>query len=172
MAVRRQLSLLEGNDLIVSRKQKQKIGRPLQRYYLTERGHESFERRYAELAVDLLSGVRSLDSKARITQIFDLRRKGQVEKYRERVQGKTLETRVYQVTRILSENGYMAKWEKLGEKKYLIREMNCAVAKVAKKFPQACIDEQHFLSELLQAKVTRKHHILHKDEFCSYLVEG
>lgn len=172
MAVRRQLIFLEGNDFIVARKEKQKIGRPLQRYFLTERGHEHFERHYAELTVSLLSALRKLDGRAKIGEIFDLHRKGKIETYRARVQRKTLETRVHQITQILTEDGYMASWEKLGESKYLIKEMNCAVAQVARKFPQACIDEQSFLSELLHAKVTRQHHILHRDEFCSYLIEG
>ncbi len=50
--------------------------------------------------------------------------------------------------------------------------MNCAVAQVAKRFPETSIFEQGFLAELLLAKVTRRHHILQKDNFCSYLVEG
>lgn len=172
MAVRRQLTLLEGDHLVVSRKEKQKTGRPLQRYYLTDKGHECFERHYDEIAVELLVGLRVLDGKSKINQAFELRRQAQVEKYRPRVQGKTLEARVHEVTQILTENGYMARWEKLDHNKYLIREMNCAVAQVAKKFPQTCIHEQDFLSLLLQAKVTRQHHILQKDHFCSYLVEG
>ena len=76
------------------------------------------------------------------------------------------------VTRLLSEDGYMANWERLGPNTYLIKEMNCAVAQVAKRFPETCIFEEGFLAELLLAKVTRKHHILQKDHFCSYLVEG
>ena len=172
MAVRRQLIFLEGHDLVVSRREKQKIGRPLQRYYLTEKGHERFDRRYPELAIELLTQLRVLDGKTKINQLFELRRKTEFDRCQDRVQGKTLEARVHQVTQILTENGYMAKWEKIDENKYLIKEMNCAVAQVARKFPQACIEEEHFLAELLQAKVTRQHHILHKDQFCSYLVEG
>ena len=172
MAVRRQLTFLEGNGLVASQREKRRIGRPLQRYSLTEKGHERFERSYAELAVELLTELRGVDGKAKISQLFDLRRGAEVDKYRGRVQGKTLEARVHQVTEILTEKGYMAKWEKIDQNKYLIKEMNCAVAQIAKKFPQACIDEQEFLMELLGAKVTRQHHILHKDQFCSYLVEG
>ena len=59
MAVRRQLTLLEGNDLLFSEQEKQKIGRPAHRYYLTEKGHEQFERDYANLALDLLVTLQS-----------------------------------------------------------------------------------------------------------------
>ena len=63
-------------------------------------------------------------------------------------------------------------WERLGPNKYLIKEMNCAVAQVAKSFPETCIFEEGFLAELLLAKVTRRHHILQNDQYCSYLVEA
>ncbi|MCZ6484292.1 MAG: HTH domain-containing protein [Acidobacteria bacterium] len=172
MAVRRQLTLLEVSDLLFSEKEKQKIGRPAFRYYLTEKGHEQFERDYANLVVDLLVSLRSMDGKTKISQIFEKRKTACVEKAQPKVLGRTLEARVHEVTRLLTEDGYMARWEKLGPKKFLIKEMNCPVAQVAKKFPHVCIYEEKFLSELLQAKVTRRHHLLQKDHFCSYLVEG
>jgi len=172
MAVRRQLTLLEGHNLIFSEREKQKIGRPSYRYYLTEKGHEEFERDYANLVIDLLGSIRSIDGQEKINQVFEERKRGYVERCRGKVSGKTLEARVHQVTRLLSEDGYMANWKRLGPNTYLIKEMNCAVAQVAKRFPETCIFEEGFLAELLLAKVTRKHHILQKDHFCSYLVEG
>ena len=172
MAVRRQLTLLEGNDLLFSEKEKQKIGRPAFRYYLTEKGHEQFERDYANLVLDLLVSLRSMDGKTKINQLFEERKTTSVERAQQKVLGRTLEARVHEVTQLLAENGYMARWEELGPKKFLIKEMNCPVAQVAKKFPHVCIYEEEFLSELLQAKVSRRHHLLQKDHFCSYLVEG
>ncbi len=172
MAVRRQLILLESHNLIFSEKEKQKIGRPAHRYYLTEKGHEEFERDYANLVIDLLGSIRSIDGQEKINQVFEERKRGYVERCRGKVLGKTLEVRVHEVTRLLSEDGYMASWEKLGPNKFLIKEMNCAVAQVAKNFPETCIFEEGFLTELLLAKVTRRHHILQKDHLCSYLVEG
>ncbi len=171
MAVRRQLTLLEGHNLIFSEKEKQKIGRPSQRYYLTERGHEEFERDYANLVVDVLGSIRAIDGQKKINQVFEERKRAYVERCRGKILGSTLEARVDEVTRLLSEDGYMASWERLGPNKYLIKEMNCAVAQVAKQFPETCIFEEGFLADLLQAKVTRKHHILQQDHFCSYLVE-
>jgi len=163
---------MKEHKLIVSEREKQKIGRPSYRYYLTEKGHEEFERDYANLVIDLLGSIRSIDGPEKINQVLEERKRGYVERCRGRVLGKTLEARVHQVTRLLSEDGYMASWERLGPKKYLIKEMNCAVAQVAKRFPETCIFEEGLLAELLLAKVTRKHHILQKDHFCSYLVEG
>ncbi len=172
MAVRRQLTLLEGLRLIFSEREKQKIGWPSYRYYLTEKGHEEFERDYANLVIELLGSIRSIDGPERINQVLEERKRGSVERCRGKVLGKTLEARVHEVTRLLSEDGDMASWERLGPNKYLIKEMNCAVAQVAKRFPETCIFEEGFLGELLLAKMTRKHHILQKEHSCSYLVAG
>ena len=172
MAVRRQLAVLEGQDLVFSQREKQKTGRPSQVYNLTDGGHEEFDRDYCTLTIDLLVGVRSLLGKPKINQLLGIRNSNLIEEAKRRILGKTLETRVHKVAQLLTEGGYMAEWEKLGPNRYLIKEMNCAVAKVAKKFPQVCIFEESFLEEILQAKVTRQHHILQKDHFCSYLVEA
>ncbi len=106
MAVRRQLTLLEGHNLIFSEREKQKIGRPSYRYYLTEKGHEEFERDYANLVIDLLGSIRSIDGQEKINQLFEERMREYVERCRGKVLGKTLEARVHEVTRLLSEDGY------------------------------------------------------------------
>lgn len=172
MAVRRQLSVLEGRRLVSSRRVKQKTGRPTQLYYLTEEGHEEFPRDYSSLSIELLSSSRDLLGKTHLNDLFARRKDELLSQARKRVLGKTLEARVHEVAQLLTEHGYMASWEKLDDGRYLIREMNCALARVARKFPQVCIFEEHFLRELLDASVKRRHHILQKDQFCSYLVEG
>ncbi len=172
MAVRRQVTLLEGDGLIFSENERKKVGRPAKRYYLTDQGHEYFERDYANLAIELLAALRSLNGKRNLNQVFERRMHEDLKTARKRVLGKTLEARVHDATKWFTEKGYMAKWEKIATDKYLIKFMNCAVLQVATKFPQICVCEEDFLSELLQAKVTRRHYILKSGHFCSYLVEG
>ncbi|MDA2933604.1 helix-turn-helix transcriptional regulator [Acidobacteria bacterium AH-259-D05] len=172
MAVRRQLTLLEGDGLIFSENERKKVGRPAKRYYLTDQGHEYFERDYANLTIELLVALRSLNGKRKVDQVFQMSMHENLKTARKRVLGKTLEARVHDVTKLLAEKGYMAKWEKIGPDKYLIKLMNCAVLQVAKTFPRICVCEEDFLSELLQTKVTRRHYILKNGHFCSYLVEG
>jgi len=172
MAVRRQLTLLEGDGLIFSEKERKEIGRPAKRYFLTDQGHEYFERDYANLAIELLATLRSLDGKRKVNQVFERRMHEDLKTARKRVLSKTLEARVHDATKWFTEKGYRARWEKIATDKFLIKFMNCAVLQVAKKFPQICVCEEDFLSELLQAKVTRRHYILKSGHFCSYLVEG
>jgi len=172
MAVHRQLGLLQGEGLIRFEELKGGMGRPLRLYYLTDEGHESFQRDYPDLAIDLLLAVRKLDGKDKINELFAYLTEIRLEKARRRVRGKTLEARVFQVSRLLSEEGYMATWEKLAPNQYLIKLMNCAVEQVARRFPRICVCEEQLIAELLQANVSRGHHILQKEQYCSYLVES
>jgi len=119
-----------------------------------------------------LAALRSLNGKTNLNQVFERRMHEDLKSARKRVLGKTLEARVHDATKWFTEKGYMARWEKIATDKYLIRFMNCAALQVAKKFPQICVCEEDLLSELLQAKVTRRHYILKSGHFCSYLVEG
>ena len=65
----------------------------------------------------------------------------------------------------------MPEWEKIENGKYLIKLMNCPILGVAKRFSQACVCEQELLADLLAANVSRKHYVLQKDQFCSYLIK-
>ena len=172
MAVRRQVSLLEGGGQLFSSADRGKKGRPALRYYLTEKGHEAFCRRYATLANELLVALRARIGKEKIEEILRYRKQQHLEQARRRLYGKTLGARVQGVSRFLNEQGYMTAWESVSPGQYLIRLMNCPVEKVARKFPQLCLCEESFLSELLEVPVTRKHHLLRKQHFCSYLVPG
>ena len=134
MAVRRQLSSLEGEDLVSFSWHKKKMGRPARRYYLTEKGHETFERDYANLAIDLLVSIRTLEGTSKVHEVFEQRRNEHLRKYRERISGKTLETRVHQISQVLTDDGYMAAWEKVGPNQYMIRLMNCAVGRWLESF--------------------------------------
>ncbi|MEE8583378.1 MAG: MarR family transcriptional regulator, partial [Acidobacteriota bacterium] len=111
MAVRRQLAVLEAQDLVLSQREKQKTGRPSQVYDLTDEGHEEFDRDYCTLTIDLLVGVRSLLGKPKINQLLGIRNSSLLEEAERRIRGKTLETRVHEVAQLLTEGGYMADWE-------------------------------------------------------------
>ncbi len=171
MAVHRQLDLLEKEGLVFSQARKFGKGRPPKHFFLTQEGHEGFERSYDELANDVLVALRFVDGKEKIKQVFDSRKNRQLEEARGRILGTTLEARIHSLTAMLTEDGYMAEWRKVGSNRYEIRLMNCAVDRVARRFPQVCLCEEEFLSEALGTRVRRNRHILQKDQFCSYVVE-
>ena len=172
MAVRRHLSVLQGKDLIFAKTEKGRMGRPALLYYLTEKGHESFPNEYAAFANDLLLSIRARDGKEKIRKLLEHRNERLLEEEKKRLVGKTLGARVQAASRLLTDQGYMATWETIDSNQFLIKLMNCSVEKVARKFPQLCLCEEELLSQLLDAQVIRKDHILRQQQFCSYLVEG
>lgn len=172
MAVHRQLNSLEGDGLVETQLERSGPGRPLKLYHLTEKGHEGFERTYDELANEMLVILRAMDGKDKINGILESRKARRLEKARQRVTGKTLEARIHSLTELLSQEGYMATWERIDKSRYRIKLMNCAVDRVARRFPQICLCEQDFIAQLLESRVSREYHILKKDHFCSYVVES
>jgi predicted ArsR family transcriptional regulator len=116
--------------------------------------------------------IRAREGKEKIRELLEYRNQRLLERARKKLVGKTLGARVQAASRFLTEQGFMATWEPMGQNHYLIKLMNCTVEKVARRFPQLCLCEEEFLSQLLNAPVSRQNHILRQEQFCSYVVEG
>lgn len=170
MAVFRQLSALEAEGLVYSHRCRQGKGRPAKHYFLTQRGHESFERTYSELALDLLKSLKAADSPGAVDAVLEHRRKARLASGRKRVNGTSLESRVRALAAVLTEEGFMADAERVEDGVYRLRLMNCAVERVARQFPGLCSCEAMLIEELTGAEVTRERHLLRQDAFCSYLI--
>jgi len=69
------------------------------------------------------------------------------------MEGKPWETRVREMVATLCEEGYMAEYSKKDPKTFIITERNCAIARIAHQYQQACHGEMCLLSELLGAEV-------------------
>ncbi len=105
-----------------------------------------------------------------VAEVFDWRRQRMENEARPRLAGRTLEERVRAVTQIQDEAGYMAEYESLPDQGFVIREHNCAICKVARRFPQACQKELELFQNLLDADVEREQHMAMGDAMCSYII--
>ncbi|WP_227521929.1 helix-turn-helix transcriptional regulator [Bacillus solitudinis] len=148
MAVRRHLQALEKDGLIEARVEKQTMGRPLHRFFLTDAGQESFPRNYGSLSVDFLQDLEQISGQEVINQLFKKRKEKLQDKYLPAMKG-TFEERVQALARIQNENGYMVELEQREDGTYKFIEYNCPIAKVAKQYPVACSCEHELFQELL-----------------------
>ena len=83
----------------------------------------------------------------------------------------TLAARVAELAAILDEDGYLADWQQVDDQTFVLREFNCAVHHVARRFQQACGSEIEFIQTVLpDATVERQHHILRGEIFCGYRI--
>lgn len=169
-AVRQHLQGLAAADLVAHREERPGPGRPRHVYRLAPAADALFPRSYGELTVELLDYIGDEDPEL-VKRAFERRRRARVERVRERLEGLTFGARVEEVARVLDEDGYLADCEELPDGSFQIREHNCAILAVARRYGHACGTEIAFLREVLpEAEVTRVAHILSGSHACVYEV--
>lgn len=170
VAVRRHLTKLEGDQLVTYEEIQRGMGRPSYVYRLGEAAASFFPRRYEELAVNVLETIQELYGVDAIDAIFRMRTSHVLEKYRREINGKSLDTRLDQLTRLREADGYMSSWELSATGSYVLREANCPIFHVAEGCDSACEHDLVMLTDLLNADVVRTSHLAKGDGACCYEV--
>lgn len=170
MGVHQHLKGLVESALVQVERIRNGVGRPRHRYALTDAADDLFPRRYDELTRGLIRDLRSVGGEALLERVFQARCDRLEREYRARVDGKGLPERVRAVAEILEENGYMADWQQVDEKTYVIREHNCAICDIAKANDAPCKYELMLLKRLLGADVRRDRHMASGDPMCAYTI--
>lgn len=171
MAVRKHLTILEKDNLILSNEIKQPIGRPLQVYSLTEKGERLFPKNYEGISVDFLHDIKDLHGTESIYYLFKKREERLTKEYSTRIDQKsTNEKKLNELVKIQNEKGYMADISKIGENTYELVEYNCPILEVAKEFKQACNCETQLFKNVLETdKVNRVSCKTDGDNHCKFL---
>ena len=171
MAVHRPLAALMDQGLVLSELLRQaKRGRPLRVYKLSDNAEEYFPKNYGRLLMEFLEDLGAREGSGRIRKFFEGRFRRSANSNRDKMKGKDLAGRVASLCQILNQSDYMVESEQIGNNRFVIRLLNCPISKVAREYPQACSCEKQYLSDLLQAKVERDHHIINGQTYCSYIV--
>jgi predicted ArsR family transcriptional regulator len=172
VAVRRHLMKLERDELVTYQEVQRGMGRPSFVYQLGEAATSFFPRHYDELAIIVLETIENLYGREAIDAVFRMRSEHIFEKYRSKINGKTLDVRLDQLTRLREADGYMSTW-KMGEgDTFILREANCPIVHVAEGCGTACDYDLNLLTNLLEAKVVRKSHLASGDSACCYEVRA
>lgn len=176
MAVRRHLGTLEKDGLIITDKiVHQAMGRPAAIYRLTDTAEEMFPKNYHLLTLDLLYELVQEAGPDMVDILFKRRKSTLQEKYAGQVEGKDLEDKVAVLTQIQNENGYMARWEKMGgpgdKMEYVLTEHNCPISQIANHYEQACRCELELFESLLDAEVKRTTCLAKGDRNCTYTIK-
>jgi DeoR family suf operon transcriptional repressor len=170
-AVRQHLAGLGADGLIDHREVRSGPGRPHHLYRLSDKGDGLFPRRYGVFAAELLDELEA-ESPALVDKLFEGRRRRRVERAKARLDGKSFESRVRELTQILDEDGYLAEVVPMRDGSFRIVEHNCAILAVATRYGAACGTELEFLREVLpDAKIERVAHLLAGGHVCAYEVK-
>jgi len=170
MAIRGHLSKLEKDQLIKVGNLKQKLGRPLQVFSLTEKGDACFPKNYGQFSVDILESLQELDDGHTLNKVVAIR-EGKI--IQERIEylssAGTAEEKMTLYTQYLDEMGYMPQLVKTNETQFILHENNCALKDIANNFSFCCSSEMNILKAVFsEAKVSRIANQLKCDSKCSY----
>ena len=168
-AVRHHLKELEGESLVIRRREQRGVGAPVHLYVLTPAGENLFPRRYQELLTETLSQVEGRSGKPAVVEAMENHFDSLARRLQAELADATGQERLERVALILVEEGYMAAW---GESDGTVKltEHNCAIKAVAERFPEICLLEEQFLRDVLVAGVERQSHILAGCQSCEYSI--
>lgn len=173
MAIRRHLSNLEKDNLIDTIPLKKSMGRPLKLYTLSQHGEEELSpRNYRELVVELLEDLEDLKGSEIIKQLLEKRMKRLTKRYWDRFQNLTFDEKVIELARIQEENGYMVDLELDDHRNYIMKEYNCPLSRVAKKYDSICTCELTLFKELLGTDAIEcRPNLIIDGDFCEYIIK-
>ncbi|REE80237.1 putative ArsR family transcriptional regulator [Paenibacillus taihuensis] len=170
MAVRRHLSTLERDGLIVPTVVRQAMGRPTHMFSLTDQAELLFPKNYHVLALDFLEELEDDPETALIVdRLFEGRKRKLIDRYAYRMEGKTLEQKVNELAAIQNDGGYMVQVETDGNG-IMLHEYNCPIAQVANRYQQACGCELALFQQLLGTDVERTECLAKGGGKCSYRI--
>ncbi|PKG24646.1 helix-turn-helix transcriptional regulator [Niallia nealsonii] len=172
MAIRKHLASLEKDGLILSKEEKQAMGRPIQVYFLSNKAEHFFPKNYEGLSIEFLHDIKELYGEESITQLFNKREKRLIEQYSMRMQGKKSSEKVNEMVIIQNEKGYMADLSQIDETTYELMEYNCPLLEIAKEFKIACRCETDMLKKVLETNdIQRTLCRTDGDNLCKFTVE-
>jgi len=171
-AVRQSLARLSEDGLVEPRNERQALGRPVQRWQLTARGHARFPDTHAELAVQLIAAVRDELGEAALDRLIEARAATSAAQYGEALAGAAdLGARVAALAALRDREGYMARAEPC-DGGFLLLEDHCPICAAASACQGFCRTELEIFRGLMgaDARVERIEHLLAGARRCAYRI--
>lgn len=166
VAVRRHLTVLQREGLIVERTARKERGRPVGRYRLTPRGEALFPHRYPELVDDLLRFLEDEHGREGIRAYLRWRQDRETAEYAAVVDGEGLPQRLDQLAAALQDAGFEALVEE-SEDGFRLTQTHCAIYEIAREHPEMCAHEAAMFRRVLgDVQVSRRETLAKGDAAC------
>jgi DeoR family suf operon transcriptional repressor len=166
--LREHLNALAADGLVVrAGTRRGRPGRPEIVYGLTGRAEPFFPQRDGEVLAELASYLLARGDEAGLRRFFEQRAEGRLGAARARLAGLRGRTRLEEVARILSEEGYMA--EVVGG---TLRLAHCPLRSVVSVTRLPCRAELGLVQSLLGRRLKRTDYLPEGGASCSYVITG
>lgn len=171
VSVRHHLSALLAQGLIRSAEVRHnaRAGRPQLVYSLTDAALERFPAKYMRLSERLLDELKAALPPDAIERMFTRIAEEAVLEYAPRLTNKTLAEKMDVLVEILGAEGFMAEWNKAGER-FSLTEHNCPYLRIGQRHPEVCAIDQTMIQHILQANVEKTTCVLNGAERCVFVI--
>jgi predicted ArsR family transcriptional regulator len=173
MAVRQHLYALQQEKLVAAEERPVPVGRPAKFWRLTPEANRLFPDAYAELSVALIDAVGDTFGAAGMERLLGTRLARQQAEYGARIDPRArLATKLRQLARIRTEEGYMAEVKAEGRRAFLFIENHCPICAAATACQGFCATELDLFRGVLgpNVSVSRAEHIVSGDRRCAYRI--
>jgi DeoR family suf operon transcriptional repressor len=177
MTARQHLMGLERDGLVQSEKVRRANGRPHYLFYLTPKGDEMFPRRFdllARIMLDLVGmltaeEIEGMGPQEKRFLLIQRAADRLADEYRSQIEGRSLESRVASLTRVLHRIGGFAEWLRT-EEGYEIRDYNCVFASLIEQQSDGCPGHLRLITQLLQWPARHEVFVQGRVQCCRYIV--
>lgn len=164
---------LEEDGFVTSISEKKGIGRPQQKWQLTEEGNSLFPDSHSGLTVQLIESIKNELGNEALLKVIHARELETTQKYlieTQLVPG--IEEKIAKLTEIRKKEGYIAEWKKENSVYFFI-ENHCPICSAAKVCIDLCRSELNTFGEIFSPdwQVTRTEHIIDGQRRCVYRIE-
>ena len=173
MAIRGHLSKLEKEEYIQVDQIRQKLGRPLQVFSLTEKGEACFPKNYDGFALELIEDIKSLDDGKTLEKVVQRREERMIATLTEYLaEAKNPAEKMDLYCNFIAEQGNMPKIKEQSETSYLLEVANCAIHNIANQYSFPCETELRIVRSVFsEAQVRRVQTLMEDTQACAYLFE-
>lgn len=170
VSIRHHISALQAEGLVQSVEVRRGVGRPHLAFSLTATAQERFPTKYVQFSERLLDELKvSLPGPA-IEAMFTRMAEGMAAEVARQVEGKAIEERLQVLVSVLGAEGFMAKWNRVGESIHLT-EYNCPYIHIGQRHPEICTIDQTLMRQVLAADVEKTNCVLNGAERCVFVIK-
>ncbi len=167
VTVRHHLNALQADGLIEVDSVRRKVGRPYYVYSLSESGHELFPHKYVRLTNRLLDELKATMPADQVKLLFQGVVQSILEDHKGSFEALPFEGRLSYLVSMLSEEGFLVKWEKENGR-YTLTEYGCPYYSIGEEHTEVCAMDMSLMVTVLQTPVKQHTCMLQGDEYCQF----
>ncbi len=162
-----QMKLIAGREDLAPQ-----VGRPKQKWIVTEKGNHYFPDSHAQLTIQLIDSVKSIFGEEGLSKLINEREAQVLAYYRQYCDGETVFEKLTQLTELRLKEGYMAHLAKDGAD-YILTEEHCPICAAATICQKFCRSELQLFQTILgpNVTITREQYLLEEGQRCVYRIQ-